>query len=108
MVKTVVAQLLPAVIANTPEVYKRFGEQSESQLIEFLTSDISAEINAEDMIQSPNLKVIYKGITYQSVQSPDFMKKLDTALTNGRVPASMRANLFRESNAALEVGGKLH
>lgn len=107
LVLTVVEQLLPSVTANPPEQYKRFGIPTVADIKELLHRDIEEAITLKTLIQEPKIKKVYKDIAYQSVKSNDFQERLRKSLTKAKVPKSIIADVFRESTAALEKGGKL-
>ncbi len=108
LVDSVATSLLPSVMANTPEEYKRHGKPTDADLAELLHRDIEEAITLKTLIQEPRIKKVYKDIAYQSVKSNDFQERLRKSLTRAKVPPSTIADVFRESNAALEKGGKLH
>ena len=108
VIKTLVTQLLPAVVANPPERYRLHVGTTATDIEAALRSDLEDLITSENLIQDPTVKHVYKGITYQSAQSDEFKEKLNREMERKGVPASRRQNLFRESNAALEKGGLLH
>ncbi len=107
LVSSVVTQLLPSVTANPPEQYKRFGHPTHTDLAEFLQRDIEEAITLKTLIQEPRIKRVYKDIAYQSVKSNDFQERLRKSLTKAKVLKSIIDEVFRESTAALEKGGKL-
>lgn len=107
LVDSVVTQLLPSVKANPPELYKRFGPPTDTDLAELLQRDIEEAITLKTLIQEPRIKTVFKDIAYQSVKSKDFKERLCKALTKAKVPQSIIKDVFRESTAALEKGGNL-
>lgn len=107
MIDSVVKSLLPSVKANIPEQYKRHAPPTDADLAELLHRDIEEAITLKTLIQEPRIKKVYKDIAYQSVKSNDFRERLRKSLDRAKVPPSIIADLFRESSAALEKGGKL-
>ncbi len=107
LVFTVVERLLPSVKANPPEQYKRFGTPTDTDIAELLQRDIEEAVSIKTLLKEPKIKKVYKDIAYQSVKSNDFQQRLRDALTRAKVPDSIIKDLFRESTAALEKGGKL-
>lgn len=108
LVLSVVERLLPSVKANPPEQYTRFGTSpTDTDLAELLQRDIETAVSIKTLLQEPKIKKVYKDIAYQSVKSNDFQQRLHDALTKAMIPPSVMADIFRESNAALEKGGKL-
>ncbi|MEQ1741083.1 MAG: hypothetical protein ABL869_01055 [Candidatus Nitrotoga sp.] len=107
-VASVVTQLCPSVKANIPEQYKRYSNPTEADIEEYLQRDIEEAITVKTLIQEPKIKKVFKDIAYQSVRSNEFQDRLHKALTKAKVPQRIIADVFRESGAALELGGKLH
>lgn len=107
LVGSVVTQLLPSVIANPPEQYKRYAT-TEADIEAYLRQDIEEAITLKTLIQEPRIKKVFKDIAYQSMKSKDFESRLNKALKKAKVPQRLIADVFRESGAALELGGKLH
>lgn len=107
LVFSVVERLLPSVKANPPEQYKRFGTPTDTDLAALLQRDIEEAISIKTLLKEPKLKKVYKDIAYQSVKSDDFQQRLHDALIRARVPPSTIDDVFRESTAVLEKGGKL-
>lgn len=107
LVGSVVTQLLPSVIANPPEQYKRYAT-TEADIEAYLRQDIEEAITLKTLIQEPRIKKVFKDIAYQSMKSKDFENRLNKALKKAKVPQRLIADVFRESGAALELGGKLH
>ena len=107
LVFSVVDRLLPSVKANPPEQYKRFGTPTDTDLAALLQRDIEEAISVKTLLKEPKIKKVYKDIAYQSVKSDDFQQRLSDALTRAKVPPSTIADIFRETTAVLEKGGKL-
>lgn len=107
LVAEVVKRLLPSVKANIPAEYRRFSTPTDADIETLLQQDIEKAITIKTLIQAPRIKKVFKDIAYQSVKSDDFRKRLHDALTKAKIPPSIMADIFRESNAALEKGGKL-
>lgn len=107
LVYSVVEGLLPSVKANPPEQYKRFGPPTDADIAELLQRDIEEAISIKTLLKQPKIKKVFKDIAYQSVKSDDFQQRLRNALTRANVPPSTMVDIFRESNAVLEKGGKL-
>lgn len=106
-VASVVTQLLPSVKANPPEQYKRYATPTETDIAELLQRDIEEAITVKTLVQEPKIKKVFKDIAYQSMKSKDFEDRLHKALIKAKVPQSIITDIFRESGAALEKGGKL-
>jgi hypothetical protein len=107
LVHSVTEQLLPSVIANPPEEYKRFGSVSDSDIASLLERDLEKAISIKTLLNKPIVKRVYKDIAYQSVKSDEFQERLQEALIKANVPPSMITDMFPECNAALGMGESL-
>lgn len=107
LVDSVVTLLLPSVKKNIPEQYRRYGMPTEADIAELLQRDIQEAVSIKTLFKEPRIKNIYKDIAYQSVKSDDFQERLHKALSKANVLPSIMDDIFRESGAALEKGGKL-
>jgi hypothetical protein len=69
--------LLPSVAKNPPARWKRFlGEHPRDQEVEhMLRSELTDAFgHSDDVFQSMNVKAIFKGVTYESLSDPEFMR----------------------------------
>lgn len=71
------AALLPAVLRNPPTRWKRFlGERPrEEEIALMLRSELKTAFgNADDVFQNMKVKTVFKGVTYESLTDPEFMR----------------------------------
>jgi hypothetical protein len=69
--------LLPSVVKNPPSRWKKFlGEYPKDQEIErMLRSELGdAFDHSDDVFQDMKVKAIFKGVTYESLSDPEFMR----------------------------------
>jgi len=69
--------LLPSVAKNPPVRWKKFlGERPKDQEIErMLRSELADAFGrSDDLFQDMNVKAIFKGVTYESLSDPEFMR----------------------------------
>jgi hypothetical protein len=69
--------LLPSVAKNPPARWKKFlGEHPEDQEIERMLRNELADAfgRSDDVFQDMNVKAIFKGVTYESLSDPEFMR----------------------------------
>lgn len=75
--EVVTAALLPNVLKNPPTRWNRFlGENSSHQEVEhILRSELRKAFgNSDGVFQDMNVKVIFKGVTYELINDPKFMR----------------------------------
>jgi len=86
--ESLVDALLPAVIQNPPEEYTKFFgvEISKDQLKENLKRDIKKSFgNAQNLIQDMIVKVLFKDLTYESLNDAKFLKVAREAIPGNDV-----------------------
>ena len=69
--------LLPSVAENPPVRWKRFlGEYPNDQQVErMLRRELTGAFgDSDDVFHDMNVKAIFKGVTYESLSDPDFMR----------------------------------
>jgi len=69
--------LLPSVAKNPPARWKKFlGEHPKDQEIERMPRSELADAfgRSDDVFQDMNVKAIFKGVTYESLSDPEFMR----------------------------------
>lgn len=103
IVGRVVQRLLPSVKTRLPEAYKRRGKLADDDLEQMLKYDIGRAINVGSLIKPPKVTKIYKGISYQSVRSKDFLSRLEDGFRKANVPPSQTRDIFDETSAALKA-----
>ena len=103
IVAQVVQRLLPSVKTRLPAAYTRRGPPADDDLKQMLTYDISRAISVGSLIKPPKVTKIYKGISYQSVRSKDFLSRLEDGFRKANVPPSQTRDIFDETSAALKA-----
>jgi hypothetical protein len=69
--------LLPGVLAKPPKRWSRFiGQSPRAEEVErMLRSELARTFGkAEDVIQRMEVKAIFKGVTYESLNDPEFIR----------------------------------
>jgi hypothetical protein len=69
--------LLPSIAKNPPARWTRFlGEHPRDQKVEqMLRAELMAAFgNSDGVFQDMNVKAIFKGVTYESLSDPEFMR----------------------------------
>ena len=72
-----VAALLPSVTAMPPERWNRFRRANAGTdgIERLLRLELSRAFgNAEDLLEEMTIKAVFKGVTYESLTDPDFIK----------------------------------
>jgi hypothetical protein len=75
--KVLTSALLPTVIRNPPARWNRFlGEPPRDQVIErMLQKELTGAFGrSEDLFADMKVKAIFKGVTYESLNDPEFMR----------------------------------
>ena len=75
--------LLPSVAKNPPVRWKRFlGEYPNDQQVErMLRRELTGAFgDSDDVFHDMNVKAIFKGVTYESLSDPDFMRIASQAI----------------------------
>jgi len=81
--ESLISALLPSVAKNPPVRWTRFlGESPPGQEIEqMLRNELTAAFgNSEDLFQDMNVKAVFKGVTYESLSDPEFMRIASQAI----------------------------
>jgi hypothetical protein len=81
--ESLISALLPSVAKNPPVRWTRFlGESPPSHEIEqMLRSELTAAFgNSDDLSQDMNVKAVFKGVTYESLSDPEFMRIASQAI----------------------------
>jgi len=81
--KSLVTALTPAVVANPPARWKRFlgNHASKGDLTATLESEIEKAFgSAESLVSKMDVFVLFKGVTYESLSDPDFIKTARKAI----------------------------
>jgi hypothetical protein len=75
--KVLTSALLPTVISSPPARWNRFlGEEGRDQMIErMLQKELADAFGCpEDLFANMKVKAIFKGVTYESLSDPEFMR----------------------------------
>ena len=101
--EVLVSALLPGVAANPPQrwIRKFLGPKpwKEREVESLLRSELKKAFgSAKDVMREMKLKVVFKGVTYESLVDPEFVKLAAKAFPNLRTP-------FEEYDAAKATGG---
>jgi uncharacterized FlaG/YvyC family protein len=94
--------LAPAVIAQTPERWKKFlhSKSSKDDIRQVLDCELADHFGtAEANLKKIDVSLIFKGITYETLNDPDFMK-----IAKKKIPL---LELYQEYEAAKEAQGNL-
>lgn len=102
--EVVTAALLPTVLKNPPTRWNRFlGEPSSDQEVEhILRSELrDAFGNSDGLFQDMNVKAIFKGVTFELLSDPKFMR-----IAGQAIPLLETLHDQFEAAKAEEQGGK--
>ena len=94
--------LAPAVIAQTPERWKKFlpSKPSKDDIRQVLDCELSDHFgSAERNLKKIDVSLIFKGVTYETLNDPDFIKTIKK-----KMPI---LKLYEEFEAAKEAQGSL-
>ncbi|MBZ0221484.1 MAG: hypothetical protein IT467_03765 [Dokdonella sp.] len=97
--------LLPKLKDRFPErLRKRFSsaDSNEKEMLSLLECDLSEAFGRAHQQISPNLKVTYKDLTYETIKDEKFRAALEAAYGHPDRP-SVIASLFKEYDAAPEA-----
>jgi len=75
--EVLVSALLPSVVENPPNRWKRFlGERPSAKETErLLRSELTKAFGSyEDLFNDMKVKAVFKGVTYESLSDPDFIR----------------------------------
>jgi hypothetical protein len=95
---TLVNALLPAVIENPPPRWKKYlGPQpGRDNIRKFLDSELQKQFGtAKELIDRMEVLVVFKGVTYESLSTPEFLEVARKAMPD--------LDLLEEFEAAREV-----
>jgi hypothetical protein len=79
----VASALLPGVLASPPTRWRRFlgGTPNPEEARRLLQSELTKAFGSiEDVIRDMKVKVMFKGVTYESLSSPEFMRVAHEAI----------------------------
>lgn len=95
---SLVNALAPAVIANTPDRWKKFlpSDPSEGDIRRILDCELAEQFgSAEANLKKIDVSLIFKGVTYETLNDPEFVK-----IVKKKMPI---LNLYEEYAAAKEA-----
>lgn len=95
---SLVNALAPAVIAQTPDRWKKFlpTNPSEEDIRQILDCELAEQFgSAEDNLKKIDISLIFKGVTYETLNDPKFVK-----IVKKKMPI---LKLYEEYNAAKEL-----
>jgi hypothetical protein len=103
-VKELAKSLLPKVKENTPECYKKFittTQPKNEDLLAIIEQDLFNEFGSMEQIFSPDISVVFKDVTYESINDAKFRSALADTMRKGG-GEGLVAKLFSEYDAAPE------
>ena len=104
-VKALAQTLLPRIRDSLPQRYKRVlpvGSPADDLLLAMLEEDLAASFGASAEVFKPELRWVFKDVTYESISDTQFRKALSKALSDSGGDRLV-AQLFSEHDAAPEV-----
>ncbi|WP_341326441.1 hypothetical protein [Methylotuvimicrobium sp. KM2] len=103
-VKDLAKSLLPKVKDNPPECYRKFiftTEPSDEDYLAIIEQDLFDAFGSIEQIFSPDISVVFKDVTYESINDEKFRAALADTMRKGG-GERMVAQLFSEYDAAPE------
>ena len=104
-VKALAQTLLPRIRDHLPQRYKRVLPVSaapDNLLLSILEQDLERSFGSSTEIFKPELRCVFKDVTYESISDPQFREALGKALRDSG-GERLVAQLFSEHDAAPEV-----
>lgn len=104
-VRSLAQTLLPRIRDRLPQRYKRVLPTStapDDLLLSFLEKDLVKSFGNSTEVFKPELRRVFKDVTYESISDPQFQEALSKALGD-RGGERLVAQLFSEHDAAPEV-----
>ena len=101
--------LLPRIRESLPARYAKLMPEcnpSDEDLLSMIEHDLERAFGGAGDLFNPELRCIYKDVTYESIQDKHFKKLLSEALSKAGGERVVRL-LFREFDAAPEIQGAL-
>jgi hypothetical protein len=99
--QSLIEQLIPHVVQHPPPEWRKtmIGDKlTKAEAGERLDEELTSLFSAVDRIFNPNIKVILKDVSYETLSQPVFMSALKKAF-----PAAVFRTLFKEYDAAPET-----
>lgn len=97
--------LLPRIRANVPERYTKFitgNQPSDGEILDMIKADLDAAFGGVNGVFNPEVRCVYKDVTYESIQDKNFKKLLGDAMRKAGGENIVR-QLFSEHDAAPEA-----
>jgi len=101
--------LLPRIRENRPARYSKLMSEnnpSDQDLLSIIEYDLERAFGGVSELFNPELRCIYKDVTYESIQDKNFKQLLSDAMRKAGGEAVVR-QLFREFDAAPEATDRL-
>ena len=105
-VKNLAKVLLPSLKDRMPDrltKYLAVEKPSDADWLGVLEAELRAAFGTGEKFFSPEVKLIFKDLTYETIKDPKFRDLLTNALKHGGGDTAL-AQLFEEHDAAPEVG----
>lgn len=97
--------LLPRIRANVPKRYVKFIDEdhlSDDDILRRIKADLDAAFGGVNGVFNPEVRCVYKDVTYESIQDKNFKKLLGDAMRKAGGENIVR-QLFSEHDAAPET-----
>lgn len=104
-VQALARTLLPRIRDHLPQRYKRVlpvNEVTDEILLSILEQDLETSFGTSAEVFKPELRCVFKDVTYESISDPMFRRSLSKALRDSG-GERLVAQLFSEHDAAPEV-----
>jgi len=96
--------LLPQVLGQVPDRYKKFNPfLSEDDIRQHLLNDLTKALDDDKVLEDPKVRLVFKGVTPESLRSGNFMQELAAAVQRDGMPKEAIGGLFTEADAVLEA-----
>ncbi|WP_194744025.1 hypothetical protein [Thermaurantiacus tibetensis] len=103
IVQQVIAEFRPRWLASPPPERMRWGRPSDAELEAELAWIAAQLVDDATCFDEPETKVVIKDIAPESVQSEEFVSRLEQAMRKARVPDSIIENLWKTYMAARQA-----
>lgn len=101
--------LLPRIREKVPARYSKYltgSQPSDDDILGMIRCDLEAAFGGVSEVFNPELRCVFKDVTYESIQDNNFKKLLGDAMRKAGGEGIVR-QLFSEHDAAPEVNGLL-
>ena len=99
--------LLPRIRENLPARYSKFltvNQPTDDDILGMIKYDLEAAFGGVNEVFNPELRCVFKDVTYESIQDKNFKKLLGDAMRKAGGDGIVR-QLFSEHDAAPEANG---